>query len=90
MLFVWMGLLRDGAEPDQQVQEDTTGFLEQPLIAIRAAGALRDEKGKRAGMLMIFEADDRSEAEALVANSPYRRAGLYEHSHLYEYQNEVG
>ncbi|HEX6785375.1 MAG TPA: YciI family protein [Sphingomicrobium sp.] len=90
MLFVWMGLLKDGAEPDQQVQEDTTGFLEQPLIAIRAAGALRDEQGRRAGMMMIFEADDRSAAEALVGNSPYQRAGLYQEHRLFEYQNEIG
>ena len=90
MLFVWMGLMKEGAEPDQNVQQDTTGFLEQPLIAIRSAGALRDPDGRRAGMLMIFEADDRAAAEALVGNSPYQRAGLYEHSHLYEYQNEVG
>ena len=90
MLFVWMGFLKHGAEPDQQVQEDTTGFLQQPLINIRAAGALRDAAGKRVGMMMIFEADDRAAAEALVRNSPYQRAGLYEESRLLEYQDEVG
>ena len=90
MLFVWLGFLKKGSEPDQQVQLDTTAFLEQPLIEIRAAGALRDEAGKRAGMMMIFEAADRSAAEALVANSPFLRAGLYEEHRLLEYQNEVG
>jgi uncharacterized protein YciI len=39
---------------------------------------------------MVFEADDRSAAEALVANSPYLRAGLYERHDLYEFDNEVG
>jgi uncharacterized protein YciI len=90
MLFVWLGFLKEGSEPDQQVQLETTAFLEQPLIEIRAAGALRDEAGKRAGMMMIFEAADRSTAEALVANSPFLRAGLYEEHRLLEYQNEVG
>jgi uncharacterized protein YciI len=90
MLFVWLGFLKEGSEPDQQVQLETTAFLEQPLIEIRAAGALRDGAGKRAGMMMIFEAADRSAAEALVANSPFLRAGLYEQHHLLEYQNEVG
>jgi uncharacterized protein YciI len=90
MLFVWMGFLKEESEPDQQVQLDATAFLEQPLIKIRAAGALRDEAGKRKGMMMIFEAADRSAAEALVANSPFLRAGLYEEHHLLEYQNEVG
>ncbi|HEX3677640.1 MAG TPA: YciI family protein [Sphingomicrobium sp.] len=90
MLFVWLGFLKEGAEPDQQVQLDTTAFLQQPLIKINAAGALRDEAGKRAGMMMIFEAADRSAAEALVANSPFLRAGLYEEHRLLEYQNEIG
>jgi uncharacterized protein YciI len=41
-------------------------------------------------MMMIFEAPDRAAAEALVANSPYLRAGLFEQHHLFEYQNEIG
>jgi uncharacterized protein YciI len=41
-------------------------------------------------MMMIFEADDRSAAQALVDNSPYKRAGIYERYELYEYRNEVG
>ena len=90
MLFVWLGFLKEGSEPDQDVQMDATGFLEQPLIEIRAAGALRDETGKRTGMMMIFEAADRSAAEALVSNSPFLRAGLYDEHRLLEYQNEVG
>lgn len=90
MLFVWLGFLKEGSEPDQQVQVDATGFLQQPLIKIRAAGALRDEAGRRVGMMMIFEADDRSTAGALVANSPFLRAGLYEEHRLLEYQDEVG
>lgn len=90
MLFVWLGFLKEGSEPDQQVQIDTTGFLEQPLVKIRAAGALRNEAGRRAGMMMIFEVDDRPAAEALVANSPFLRAGLYDEHHLLEYQDEIG
>jgi uncharacterized protein YciI len=90
MLFVWLGFLRDGAEPDLEVQQETSGFLQQPYVPIRAAGALRDGDGKRAAMMMIFEAEDRAAAEALVADSPYLRAGLYDRHDLFEYQNEVG
>jgi uncharacterized protein YciI len=90
MLFVWLGFLKAGSEPDQQVQQETSGFLQQPYVPIQAAGALRDGDGKRAAMMMIFEAKDRSAAEALVAASPYLRAGLYERHDLFEYQNEVG
>jgi len=90
MLFAWIGFLKEGAEPDQEVQLEATGFLQQPLIPIRAAGALRDSAGSRAGMMMIFEADTRQAAEALVQDSAYLRAGLYERHDLFEYQDEVG
>ena len=90
MLFVWLGFLKKGSEPDQQVQIETSSFLQQPYVSIKSAGALRDRDGRRAAMIMIFEAEDRAAAEALVANSPYLRAGLYDRHDLFEYQNEIG
>jgi hypothetical protein len=91
MLYAWIGFLKAGAEPiPASIQEDVTDFLGQPLIPIRAAGPLRDEQGKRAAMLMIFEHDSREAAESFVECSPYLRAGLYEDHRLYEYANEVG
>ena len=89
MLFVWLGFLKDDSVP-QAVQQQTNDFLQQPYINIRSVGQLRDEKGRRAGMMMIFEVEDRSAAEALVKNSPYLNAGLYEEHHLLEYREEVG
>jgi uncharacterized protein YciI len=91
MQFVWLGFLKADAGPiPQDVQQQTNDFLEQPYIPIKSVGALRDEAGHRAGMMMIFEVEDRAAAEALVKNSPYLIAGLYEDHRLYEFQNEVG
>jgi uncharacterized protein YciI len=91
MLFAWMGFLKADAGPvPQEVQIQTNDFLQQPYIAIHSVGALRDEQGRRAGMMMIFEVDSRDKAEALVENSPYLKSGLYERHHLFEYQDEVG
>lgn len=91
MLFAWMGFLKAGSDKvPQSVQQQTTDFLWQPYINIHSVGQLRDEDGKRAGMMMIFEVEDRSAAEALIKESPYLNAGLYEIHHLYEYLNEVG
>ena len=90
MQFVWMGFLKAGEAIDQEVQEQISQFLQQPYIPIQAAGALRNEAGERAGYLMVFEADHRVAAEALVAESPVRAAGLYSEFHLFQYQNEVG
>ena len=89
MLFAWMGFLKPGAEVPQEVNQQTSDFLQQPYVPIHFAGPLCEDD-RRAGMLMIFEADDRAAAEALVENSPYLRAGLYEQHHLYEYRNEAG
>jgi uncharacterized protein len=91
MLFVWMGFLKADAGPiPQDVQEQTSDFLGQPYINIRSVGPLKDESGRRAGMMMVFDARDRGAAEALVKTSPYLNAGLYETHHLFEYANEAG
>jgi len=91
MQFVWMGFLKADAGPvPQDVQQQTNDFLEQPYIPIHSVGPLDDEAGRRAGMMMMFEVEDRAAAEALVKSSPYLKAGLYEDHRLYEYQNEVG
>jgi uncharacterized protein YciI len=91
MLFAWIGFLKPGAEPiPQDVQRQTSDFIAQPYINIRAVGPLHDDSGKRAGMMMLFEVPDRQAAEAFVANSPYLQAGLYERHDLFEYHSEVG
>jgi len=91
MLFVWMGFLKDASKPvSQEVQRQTTEFLQQPYIRIQSLGPLRDASGRRAGMMMMFEVDSRAEAEALVENSPYMKAGLYNEHGLYEFQDQIG
>ena len=91
MLFAWMGFLNpDDDNVPQSVQQQTSDFLSQPFIDIRYVGALRDAEGKRSGMLMIFDIEDRSKAEAFVSGSPYLQAGLYQEHRLYEYQSQNG
>jgi len=91
MLYAWMGFLKPDADPiPQSVQQLTSDFLGQPLIKIHFAGALRDESGKRAGMMIVFEHDSREAAESFVMGSPYLQADLYEDHRLYEYMNQVG
>jgi uncharacterized protein YciI len=91
MLFAWMGFLKPDANPiPQSVQQAATEFLSQPVIKIHMVGPLRDASGERAGMLMIFEHDNRAAAETFVSGSPFLKAGLYEDHRLYEYVNEAG
>ena len=90
MRFVWMGFLKSADPIDPAIQQQISSFLEQPFIPIDAAGLLRNASGERAGYLVIFEAESRAAAEALVQESPLRAAGLYSEFHLFEYQQEVG
>ena len=90
MQFVWMGFLKPGMAIDPSLQQQISGFLQQPYIPINSAGVLRDPAGGRAGYLVVFEAADRSAAEAFVAGSPIRKAGLYTQYDLFEFQDEVG
>jgi uncharacterized protein len=91
MLFAWLGIIKPGAEMiPQDVNQASNDFLQQPYLTIHSVGPLCDQDGRRAAMLMVFEADDRAAAEALVENSPYRKAGIYGEYRLYEYRNEVG
>ena len=91
MLFAWMGFIKAGDEIiPQDVNQATNDFLQQPYLTIHSVGPLCDVNGRRSAKLMIFEVYDRAAAEALDETSPYRKAGLYEQHHLYEYRNEVG
>jgi hypothetical protein len=90
MLFVWLGFLKSADPIDPAVQEEISGFLEQPYLPISSAGVLRNQAGERAGYLVIFEAETREAAEALVLESPLRAAGLYREFHLFEFQDEIG
>jgi len=90
MQFVWMGFLKSSDPIDPEVQRQISSFLQQPYIHIENAGLLRNAEGERAGYLVIFEAENRAAAEALVRESPLRVGGLYSEFHLFEYQDEVG
>ena len=90
MRFVWLGFLKSADPIDPSLQQQISEFLSQPFIPIESAGVLRNGGGDRAGYLVIFDAENRAAAEALVRESPLRNAGLYSEFHLFQYQDEVG
>jgi YCII-related domain len=91
MLYALIAYLDPGAGPiSPSTQVGVTDFLGQPFMNIRLAGPLHDAAGKRAGMMMIFEEENREAAETFAKESPYLQAGLFENVQLYEYANEVG
>ncbi len=44
---------------------------------LKAAGPFLDEAGNPIGSLLIVAAESRAEAEAVAANDPYAKAGLF-------------
>lgn len=91
MQFVWIGFLEDRAEPiAPEIQHQVSDFIGQPFIKVHSVGALRNAAGEREAMMMMFEVDSRQSAEAFVATSPFRGAGLYAHYHLYEFADQIG
>lgn len=91
MLYVMIGMLRDEVRHvPQDVQLQTNEFLGQSFVEIRAAGELQDANGIRAGMMVIIECESREKAEAFFSGSPYRNAGLYADSSIFEFVPEVG
>ncbi|WP_428029418.1 YciI family protein [Ancylobacter sp.] len=50
------------------------------------AGPMLDDEGKPCGSVMVYEAPDRAAAEALVAQDPYSKAGLFEKAELKGYR----
>ena len=52
-------------------------FLDSLGGALKAAGPFVDDEGKPTGSLVIIEAESRAAAEAIAANDPYAKAGLF-------------
>lgn len=91
MLYVLIGFLREAAQAiPQSVQVQTSDFVGQPFIKVHTVGPLRDASGKRVGVMMMFENENREAAEKFARTSPYIRAGLVHDWQLYEYDNEIG
>ena len=54
-------------------------YLERFAPRVLAAGGFLDDAGAMgSGGLIILDSEDRAEAERLVADDPYTRAGLFE------------
>jgi hypothetical protein len=53
-------------------------FLEGLGKSMKLAGPFTDETGNPTGSLVVIEAENRAAAEAIAAQDPYARAGLFQ------------
>ncbi|MGX9966815.1 YciI family protein [Roseomonas sp. F4] len=53
-------------------------YLKSKMAGFVVVGPVLDAEGKPCGSLLVVEAADQAEAEALAAGDPYAKAGLFE------------
>lgn len=91
MLFALIGLLKPDVDKDQLPNSDAVNeHLSQPFRRTHLAGFLRRDGGRRAGLMMLVEADSFAEADGFLRQSPFFKADLYERVEVLEYALEVG
>ncbi len=78
MLFVLLCTDKPGSlDLRLNVRSDHLAYLSSLNSKLKAAGPFLDEAGNPCGSLVIIEAANRVEAEAMAAQDPYAIAGLF-------------
>jgi uncharacterized protein YciI len=67
----------DGLPIRKQTRPDHLAYLTKIAPSIVFGGPLIDDAGVPCGSAIIYEAPDRAAVDALIANDPYTRAGLF-------------
>jgi len=91
MLFVVVGHFRpDTEEKRKSLVETFIRHLGQRQPRLRLGGPLKNDDGAAIGVFYIAESDTREAVEALVTESPYSKAGLYERIDITRMDLELG
>ena len=91
MLFVIAGRFGPNTEAEREkIHADFNEHLMQGSPAVRFGGPLYDAAGRRSGVLLVVEAEDRGAAERFYQASPYAKAGLYDRHDIDELRPETG
>jgi uncharacterized protein len=91
MQFAIAAFLKPGSEDElRKHSDDFNEHLGASGANVVLAGALRDGDGNRVGYLAFYDADEITEAQEWVHESPIYKAQLYDRLEVYQYQVEVG
>jgi uncharacterized protein YciI len=91
MLYAVKARFRPDTEEQRvALSSEFSQHIRQPLLHIRLLGALLDGNGKRNGILMLMEADERTIVQNFLDQSPFTREGVYEGLEIDELQIEAG
>jgi len=68
----------DSFDLRMKVRAEHLAYLDAHKAKLLAAGALIDDDGSGGfGGAIIYDSDDRSEAESFIHNDPFHKAGLF-------------
>ena len=67
----------NSAELRSSVRPDHVAYLGSLGPAMKFAGPFMNDEGGPIGSLVMIEAENRAAAEAIAANDPYKKAGLF-------------
>lgn len=91
MLFVIHGLDKPQSPlRDQLIDQHRSYLAKSPVTIVSSGPLLSDTGGQMIGSLVIVDCADRDEVDALMADEPFNRAGLYESLHINRWQQRVG
>ena len=77
----------DGLELRQRVRPEHLAYLDAHKARLLAAGALLEDDGKAGfGSVLIYDSDDRAEAEAFARGDPFARAGLFASTEIHRWR----
>ena len=90
-LYAVTARFKPGVDAERDaLHADFGEHMRQPLLHIRLVGALCDANGKRTGILMLMEAQERAHLDHFLNISPYGAAGLYARIDVDAVQIEAG
>ncbi len=91
MLFCIVAIDRPGRlERRKATRAAHLDYLAKNADRLRLAGPFLSEDGTPTGSMLIVEAKDLAEAEAMVAADPYTKAGLFESVTVRAWNHVVG
>ena len=91
MLFVIHGLDKLQSPLRKQLIDQHRSYLaESPVTIVSSGPLLNDIDGQIIGSLVIVDCAHRAEVDALMADEPFNRAGLYESLHINRWQQRSG
>jgi uncharacterized protein len=88
VVIAWDG--PDGAAIRDVTRAAHFSYIEKIVGRVWLGGPMKDDAGRFTGSLLIYEAETRADAEALLHDDPYFKAGLWDRWSLHPFLAAAG